>query len=254
MESGHCALCLKSRPLAGSHIIPNAYFRAMKRQNSGRLVSFDSLPNSNVRLSNESWKEPMLCAECEEIFSKLETRCIRSLRQAARAVEVHSRHGACLPNYDHKVFSRFLMSLLWRAAVSKQEPFSSVSIEPKVVSGIQGHLLLDTMPVHSFVRCQIKKIVDNSERIKASKYEGIAASPSATVQGNTVVFTFIFAGYLVKYYLPSLPAKIRGQLGLVKNTPKLFVPTIDMTSVPELMKLLVFGYAKHKAGMTELKT
>ena len=254
MSNGYCALCLKLGPLKESHIIPNAYFRKMKRQRSGRLVAFDSLPNTNVRLTNDSWSEPMLCETCEEIFSKLETKCIRSLRLTAKAIENHSVHGACLPKYDYKSLNHFLVSILWRAAVSKQEPFSDVDIELSLVSEIRERLLEGKTPAHSFVHCQLRKIVDRSKKIKASKYEGVVASPSTSLHGNNVAFTFIFAGYFVKFYLPSLPSKVRGQLGLVKNTQSLFIPVVGMTEVQELMKLLVVGYAKHKAGMVAFET
>ena len=36
-----CALCQEFRALRESHIVPNAYFRAMKKGSNGKLISMD---------------------------------------------------------------------------------------------------------------------------------------------------------------------------------------------------------------------
>ena len=252
MTSGTCRLCLTPGNLADSHIIPNAYFRKMKKQRSGRLVSFDTLQNSRVKLTNESWHEPMLCKSCESKFSKLETKCIHSLRKTASKIEENSRYGSLLYAYDYSALDAFLVSILWRAAASSQEPFSSIILHPELYEEIRARLFLEVTPTHSMVRCQIFKITDGRGRILTTSFEGIAVSPIATVIGNTTIFRFVFAGYLVVFYIPSIPLKRRAELGIVKNASFLFIPTKNMQNIPELMNLLAIGYGKAASGKSNV--
>ena len=248
MATGLCPLCITPGELRESHIIPNAYFRAMKRQRAGRLISFNSLPHTSVRLSNESWSEEMLCGNCEGNLSKLETKCIFSLRRTAREIENKSEYGALLHSFDFNLLSRFLLSVLWRAAISKQEPFAQILLAPEVAEEIRLSLLNPPAPVTKLVHCQISKLRDGSGRIPATRFEGVASSPVAAVHGQAVSFTFIFAGYVVRFFIPYIPTKFRGQLGWVKPGRQFFVPTVAMTRVPELMQLMVAGHAKARAG------
>ena len=66
MPIDFCSLCLSTADLRDSHIIPNAYFKEMKRERSGQLVAIDDSVDTMVRHSNESRSEPPLCAACEK--------------------------------------------------------------------------------------------------------------------------------------------------------------------------------------------
>ena len=248
MTIGLCPLCLKPGELRVSHIIPNAYFRKMKHERAGKLVSFNSLPQTSVRLSNESWSEEMLCATCEGIFSKLETKCIVSLRKTAREIEEKSAYGSLLHSFNFKILQHFLLSILWRAAQSKTEPFAQVILPSEVAEDIRI-ALLDQSSSKKIVHIQVSKLHDESRQIAATRFEDMALSPFSKVYGQTLCFTFIFAGYMIKFFFPYIPTKYRRQLGWIRPGPKLFVPTVAMTSIPELMKLMVTGHAKARAGM-----
>ncbi|EKD99034.1 MAG: hypothetical protein ACD_23C00164G0001, partial [uncultured bacterium] len=41
-----------------SHIVPNAYFRAMKKGSNGKLISMDTSPDSVAMSSQDSLSEP----------------------------------------------------------------------------------------------------------------------------------------------------------------------------------------------------
>ncbi|WP_211475057.1 hypothetical protein [Collimonas humicola] len=248
MTTEICALCQTPNPLCESHIIPNAYFRKMKQERSGKLVTFDNAMHTPIGLTNESWSEPMLCKTCEGIFSRLEQRNIQSLRKTAKNIQGNSDHGTLLYSYDYKSLNHFLVSILWRAAVSKQIPFSEVALEPKVIEEIRVQLLNGMTPVHKNIHCQIKKIKDGTKRILTSRYEGVALSPSAEKLGRCTMYTFIFAGYLIRYFHPSIPFSFSRQQGFVKNEFQLFVPTIEMKNIPELMNPLTAAYGKAITG------
>jgi hypothetical protein len=120
MTEGICPLCQREKQLSRSHILPNASFRKIKRQNSGKLVSFDDSAYTPVGHTVESWWEYLLCHECEQILSVYENYSIGILRKMAR-----DSHFT-LKNFDYVKLKLFFTSLLWRAAVSNQDAFSKV--------------------------------------------------------------------------------------------------------------------------------
>ena len=250
MQRIACALCLTPGPLRESHIIPNAYFRAMKRQRSGQLITFNTIPGEPASLSNESWSEPMLCECCERRFSKLETKCIRSLRVTAIDIQQRCKDGTSLHQYNFATFSRFLASIFWRAAVSYQKAFAAVAIPSSLAESIRLNLLNGVIPVHPYISCQISKIVDGSGRIATTQFEHLALSPQVKLLNGTARYTFIFAGYVVRYYVPSCPQRYRRQLGFVRSQTNLFIPAVFMKSIPELMCALSSGYAKAALAQT----
>lgn len=68
---GDCALCKKKDvELMKSHIIPKAIFKRTKTYENSRFRSF----YNPKMIYQDGEKKPMLCHECEEFFSKYETK------------------------------------------------------------------------------------------------------------------------------------------------------------------------------------
>ncbi len=98
---GTCRLCNANRPLVMSHIIPAFVFRWQKRT-GGPIRCTD---NFNQRVQDGP-KEPWLCSECEQIFSRHEQK-FSSLMMEKIPLPVSSvQYGPWL--------NAFLTSLAWR--------------------------------------------------------------------------------------------------------------------------------------------
>ena len=70
MEGKKCAMCRQVKKLCESHIIPKFFGNYIKKNSpSGGLRN----PNNVNKREQDIYKENLLCDECEEIFSKLET-------------------------------------------------------------------------------------------------------------------------------------------------------------------------------------
>ncbi|WP_077609583.1 hypothetical protein [Clostridium sp. Marseille-P2415] len=70
-EIGTCALCQKENvELMQSHIIPKAVYRRAKSFENSRFRSF----YEPKEIYQDGEKKPMLCHDCEEFFSKYETK------------------------------------------------------------------------------------------------------------------------------------------------------------------------------------
>ncbi|WP_123054497.1 hypothetical protein [Clostridium sp. JN-1] len=68
---GTCALCRKENvELMQSHIIPKAVYRRAKTFQNSRFCSF----YEPKKIFQDGEKKPMLCHDCEEFFSKYETK------------------------------------------------------------------------------------------------------------------------------------------------------------------------------------
>ncbi|MFC6669449.1 hypothetical protein [Marinobacterium aestuariivivens] len=80
MKLGKCALCLRTRQLEKSHIIPNSAFKPIKRGLNGKVIAVTGDKDTWVKYTNESWWEYLLCSDCEDIFEKYETYSLGILR------------------------------------------------------------------------------------------------------------------------------------------------------------------------------
>ncbi|MFV1497956.1 hypothetical protein VWY34_14835 [Phaeobacter sp. JH20_02] len=127
LKPGTCQLCMKHRPLALSHAIPNALIRDIQRRNNGQtIVLTGSSPHH--RRSNESGGDHLLCEHCE---SKLNT-CfdaygVRWINQARQQLDKSPRDVR--REVDPQRMLGFIASVLWRAAISRNAVYSSMETD-----------------------------------------------------------------------------------------------------------------------------
>lgn len=99
--TGICRLCHGNRPLVMSHIIPAFVFRWQKRT-GGPIRCTD---NFNQRVQDGP-KEPWLCRECEQIFSRHEQKFSSLMMEKIPLSASSVQYGPWL--------NAFLTSLAWR--------------------------------------------------------------------------------------------------------------------------------------------
>lgn len=248
MSHGTCALCLNLGELRDSHIISNAYFRQMKRENAGKAVAFDDASNSLVRYSIESWSEYLLCATCEGKFSTYETYGVEALRRTANAMNDNRIDGGNLVGFNFPRLNAFLVSILWRAAVSRLDQFSKVVLTPSLLEDARASLYLGNPLRPNKLGCRIIKLVDATRVFSSSALEQIIASPQPRIRGRYISYIFVMGGYVLEYFVPNIPMKESCKLGVVKNSRILFIPHVDVCDVKELFALLVAGCHKAHTG------
>ncbi len=197
MHRSVCALCLRTANLRDSHIIPNAYFKSMKRDNAGKLIAFDSNDESVARQSIESWLEHMLCHECEQRISRWETVSIEMLRRTAQSIETLCNHGGLVERYDYPTLRLFLLSVLWRATVCSLDEFNDITLPTEYQEQLRIDLHFSDSSNQIELCCRMAKIVDRAGVFTAKNFENIAVSPRSEPCGANGKCTFIFGGYRV---------------------------------------------------------
>jgi hypothetical protein len=138
---GLCSLCIVESQLCKSHIIPNALFRRLKKeQNTGNLIKFNDHRDSKVVRSQESWWERLLCQSCERKIRDYESCGLNLLRASPNAMVSRHDEGITFQNHSYKQFKLFLTSIVWRAAVSKQETFHNVCAPAEAIEAARVSL------------------------------------------------------------------------------------------------------------------
>ncbi len=114
--------------LCNAHIVPKGFARDIRTDGAanrrltaqGSTAAFPALGD---------YDPAILCADCDHQLGKLDNYAIETFR---RFGTVHHRLGtrATLDNVDGDRIARFILSVLWRASISKRREWSSASLGP----------------------------------------------------------------------------------------------------------------------------
>ena len=257
VDKSSCRLCRKIKDLRRSHILPDALFRSIKRQNSGKVISFDDSKDTLVKYSSESWWEDLFCFDCEGIISAYEKYGLERLRgRPKNMVHSHNR-GLTIGNVDYAKFKLFVTSLLWRAAVSNLDAFAKVVL-PRSIAEEARTSLISSRPLSPFkLGCTIVRLIDQTSESKGGFSETaikqLIIPPIPRIRSRYVSFIFVFEGYLLEFFAPSIPLNESARQGFLKNTKVLYIPNKNIFEIEELMNIIVSGYRKADLGMVTFR-
>lgn len=233
-----------------SHIVPNAYFRAMKKGSNGKLISMDTSPDSVAMSSQDSLSEPLLCAECEERLCKWETPWIRKLRVTAKQFKAGVDEVA-VKDHDHASLKCFLVSIIWRASVCSRPEFSGVMLPGPVLETIRADLLAGNAPPAGVIGVRIRKLVDPTGQL--GDLERFVFTPARFSEGGIQGYRLFFAGYVVDYLTSRVTREVTKIRGFVRDTPAMSMPSISCFDVREFMRVGRSMVGKHVRGLTAFK-
>ena len=261
VEAGVCALCIEYKTLCKSHIIPNAVFRRIKQaQNSGQLIHLDDSEDAPVRRSQDTWPEHLLCADCEHIIGGYESYGLELLRARGRSSSVENHaEGVTFRAHDYRRFKLFLTSILWRAAVSKQDVFAKVILPEQCKERARASLLAGKPLAPLRLGCRMHRMVDIKAkpeyRLNLSNLSQLVITPIPRLHDGQNYYSFLFMieGFLLEYFVRAVPYKMAMQRGTHRNSPILFVPNMCIFDVPEIIDILAISVGKHQRGLVAFK-
>lgn len=248
--AAQCAMCRREAvALKLSHIIPNGVFRRIKQaQGSGQLVLMDDSEATPTTRSQSSWTEDLLCDDCEQRVSRYEKYGLELLREMRN---VSSPAGVTFRSHRYREFKLFLTSLLWRAAVSKQDVFSKVVL-PEACEEAARLSLLSGRPLGPLrLGCRISKLIDSSQGERTFDATSLAQLvispiPRVSVQTNHYSVLFVIEGFLIEYFVKAIPFKKAAAPGIHRDSPVLFAPNICIFDIPEIVRIMATALTKEK--------
>ena len=128
-DFGNCKLCGEPSRLQISHIVPEFLFRPMYDEQH-RFHVLDTQTDLRTWRMQKGIKERMLCAECEQRLSKYEHYTAAMLRGNTTIRAQSSNTHVFISGIDYRLLKLCLLSILWRASVTKQEFFKLVKLGP----------------------------------------------------------------------------------------------------------------------------
>lgn len=126
----NCRLCLRSEGIAGklqnSHVIPR--FLIAKSKTRGRAIHFNAT-SKKIRETQEDWKEPLLCYDCEQFLSVSYENFLNDVLFLRRKVKsIYEDESNIVLRASHDRLALSLLSIFWRAAEASSEIFKLIAI------------------------------------------------------------------------------------------------------------------------------
>jgi|SRR5690242_2158944 len=138
MKIGTCSLCSKSGEIAKiSHIIPKFMYKGM--ENEKNKIAVTILKNNiktETEIEHRYFDKNIICLDCERVkLSQLDNYGNRVLfgnqkindSFKSSTLEYPEMKVCMIENFDYLKFKLFLLSVLWRAHISKQIFFENIS-------------------------------------------------------------------------------------------------------------------------------
>ena len=130
LSSQPCRGCGEPKPLVKSHIVPESFCKLLSKPGkAAKLVS----SGEYTKLSPIGAYDPnILCSSCEEIFWVPDDYAFAFLHSGKTNFEpIHYEQTLValrVQDYDYKKLKLFVLTVLWRASVSKMKFFSEVEL------------------------------------------------------------------------------------------------------------------------------
>jgi len=208
MKNGKCKLCLQEKPLLKkSHIIPDFFYvQAGMYNESHRIHKIEVrefLESKHISyVPTGVYDKEILCPECDNnIIGSLETYGRKVLFGGlSKDAEIRCENFrnpndgfsySIFENVNYKKFKLFLLSILWRSAISKNELFKDVEISENDIEVLR-RMIYEWSPgkFNDFPIITMTYIKD--EKIPAD----FIGQPIKSVADKGVLITFLLAGFV----------------------------------------------------------
>lgn len=130
-----CRVCSRERRLIKAHVIPESLYGPMRAEgNSPMLVSTGTQEHSKRRPIG-TYDTTILCGECEQLFQDVDDFApsfflAEPPEGSAITAPTGEVVGHSISGIDNRLLKLFVMSVLWRAAVSSDIFFFHVTLGP----------------------------------------------------------------------------------------------------------------------------
>lgn len=200
-QNGECKLCKKrAKLIRKSHIIPNFMYKGLFDSNNKIALVNLGNPSSNPKsFQTGIFEKYILCQKCEnELLSRTE-KYVSTVLYGGNLKSVPSFENQSGPdgvesiivrNIDYQKFKHFVLSIVWRAAVSDNPFFDKVSLSNEEET-IRNIVLNDKYTSETTFKISVMAIVNrNNDLVR------IIQNPDVHDFGNCKYVTFFIGGFV----------------------------------------------------------
>jgi hypothetical protein len=234
IKSMNCRLCDGQKPLKESHIIPRFFYKPMEwKEKNFRYQTF-GVDSNRIITGQGGIKERLLCEDCEQKFSVLENYVHKTLYGGLElAFTTLSNRKWRVSGLDYNKLKLFQLSILWRASVSSQIFFKSVSLGKKHEFSIKKMLLdQDPGPPEKYA-CILVAIIFENDVIN-----DLMLNPTYVKKGGHRIYRFVFGGFAWAYFVSShsIPDSVRH--AAINKNGNMIVSALEMQRLGMIMGLI----------------
>ena len=122
-----CALCLLTKPLMSSHVVPEFLYREMYDLKH-RFLALSTLASDRPRHYQKGLREDLLCADCEQLLGRFESYASQVFYGKGAPKTQRQDRMLIIEGLDYSRMKLFLLSLLWRFGVTKLAVFKGARL------------------------------------------------------------------------------------------------------------------------------
>lgn len=193
-----CRGCKKEKTLIKAHIIPRSFFMDL-RSDQGRL---NILPTDASRRILKSqigeYDQEILCSECDKFLGRFDDYGKSVLLDKTHTFEEISQNGHVagwvIVDCDVVQLNKFLLSVLWRASISKRSFFRNVKLG-QYEEVIKEYLWGEESRING-VGCVIAKFTAST---KAPTAEKVILDPDNPMIRGLNYYRFYLGGYIILF-------------------------------------------------------
>ncbi|HZX16973.1 MAG TPA: hypothetical protein VFF22_08950 [Pseudomonas sp.] len=239
-----CGMCSSSEPLQNSHIIPRSYFRSLKN-GCGQLYEVSSSEKVKSKLTNSDPKEELLCLNCEQFLSltyeKYGTRLLKDEKIK------YGKAFVIFKSFRYKEFYLYLISILWRASISKIARYDHIDLGNSINSLLCHCVKNNTIKIQTslrldhFFRISLIRIKDDTKKLddnilRKAMFD-INSEPSKNREDG-VIYYFMVDGFLIIYHISceddTHKLRTKKNYAQISNTTNMKVPVSDISNFKQI--------------------
>lgn len=248
--TGRCPLCHEDKPLVRSHAIPHAAFRNIHRDNGGSAIVVSD-DRAKLHRSGRSGHDRLLCSNCERklnfAFDAPSINFLRSFRAQLNAPDRHT-----IGRFNNDLLASFLLSMMWRAALSSDPMYASVALAPAAKESIRRMLNGDGESPFEIASYRVHDLVDRSgpDGFDKDALSSLVLTPVLTRYfDGKLSWQFAMTGFLFEISIPRLSLLRKREAGMLRRGAALVLPLeLNIFDNPALVKVMMAGYSKHRRG------
>lgn len=200
-----CKLCEEIKPLQRSHIIPQSYYRRLKRGN-GQLLKVNSDEMTPPILDNCDPKDRLLCRDCEQFISRNYEYTGTQLFKRTHNTVVMSDYIK-IKKFKYRTIYLYFMSILWRASESSLPQYQDITLGD-IAPIVRDCLRRKNLSLHPqvrldhFIKICVVRIIEPSNSIPDSAIKqclmDMTIDKGEKIQEG-ILYYFMVDGFLVCY-------------------------------------------------------